>query len=152
MKRKLMVLLITTAALIPAAVKAQEYGIPQNLLIEQFSQSSTDSQIVIRVRKAGDHSNLCGSEIRRAGALPGDGFDFPRPGGTSNRYDFPQPGRSNYFQLPTGTRNPDIIGCVDRARNILFVNIFKTAEQPSAKSEPAPYNPYNKPPYFNRAQ
>lgn len=152
MKRKLMVLLMATAVLIPAAVKAQDYGIPQNLLTEQLSDLSTDSHIVIRVKKTGDRSNLCGVRMSRIGVLPGDGFDYPRPGGTTNRYDFPRPGGSNYFQLPTSARNPDIIGCIDRTRNILFINIFKAAEQPPTRSESAPYNPYNNPPYFNRAQ
>ncbi|MER3432223.1 MAG: hypothetical protein C4288_02015 [Leptolyngbya sp. ERB_1_1] len=160
MKRKLTALLVATVTLIPAAVKAQEFGIPQGLLIEQSSNSSTESQILIRVRKAGDRSNLC-----RAGSQLGiavDGYDFLRLGSVANRFDFPRPDGSNYFELPTRTKNPDIIGCVAsfaarsvRSRNLLIINILKAIENSPTKVEPTPYNPPynpNQPPYFNRAQ
>jgi hypothetical protein len=136
MKRKLMALIIGVVTLIPGAVKAQEYGIPQGIL-----ENDTESQIVIRVRKPGDRSNLCG---RRMGMID-DGYTFPRPGSVSNNYDYPRPGGSNYFQLPTGAQNPDIIGCVDRSRNIVFINIFKVIERLQPTSEPSPYNPNHAP-------
>ncbi|MBD1855135.1 MULTISPECIES: hypothetical protein [Leptolyngbya] len=141
MKRKLIALIIGAVALIPGTVKAQEYGIPHSML-DSFSDDA-DSQIVIRVRKPGDRSNLCG---RRMGMID-DGYSFPRPGSAANNYDYPRPGGSNYFQLPTGARNPDIIGCVDRSRNILFINIFKVVEQVQPTSEPTPYNPNQMPIY-----
>lgn len=142
MKRKLTALMIGAIALIPGAVSAQEYGLSQGI-IDAYS-GDTESQIVIRVRKPGDRSNLCST---RAGII-NDNYNFPRPGSVANNYDFPRPGGSNYFQLPTGSRNPDIIGCIDRTRNIVFINIFRAIQNAQPKAEPTPYNPDQMPIYL----
>lgn len=141
MKRKLMTLMLGVVALIPNAAQAQEFGLSQSI-IDAYS-GDFESQIVIRVRKPGDRSNLCGT---RAGMI-NDDYNFPRPGSVANNYDFPHPGSSNYFQLPTGSRNPDMIGCIDRTRNLVFINIFKAIANPQPKAEPAPYNPNQTPIY-----
>lgn len=145
-------LLMMSAIALPTTAIAQEYGIPQFLLGEGIGERGSESQIVIRVRDSRDRSNLCGngSNLSRLGI----GEDFPRPGGSRNGYDFPRPGQSssydfprpggssvNYFQLPIGARNPDIIGCLDTQRNIVFINILKTQtrEQPPATpNQPQP--------------
>jgi hypothetical protein len=144
-------ILIMAAISLPGVAIAQEYGIPQFLLGEGIGERGSESQIVIRVRDGRDRSNLCGNgtNLSRLGI----GEDFPRPGSSRNGYDFPRPGQSsgydfprpggssvNYFQLPIGARNPDLIGCIDTQRNIVFINIFKTQikEQSPTPSQPQP--------------
>lgn len=120
---------------------ANEFGLPLSIVADH-----SDAQIVIRVRTTRERSQLCGSgfDLSRLG-IDKDGFDFPRPGAGIGRFDFPRPGGSlNYFQLPAGAKNPDIIGCVDTQRNIVFLNIFKLPTQPPISSpEPSPAYPPN---------
>jgi len=52
--------------------------------------------------------------------------------------DFPHPDSSNYFESPTGTKNPDIIGCIARSRNLVIINILKAVENLPTKVEPTP--------------
>lgn len=131
------------SVLLPGVALAQEFGIPRFVLGDRGSDS--ESQIIIRVRNSSDHSNLCGSRFN----LAQDGYEFPRPGsaqngyisrsGRSTSYEFPRPsGSINYFQLPTGAKNPDLIGCVDTQRNIVFINILK----PPVKAQPTPEPAY----------
>jgi hypothetical protein len=124
-----------TGIVLQTSVSAQEFGIPASVLANQTFQRNSDSQIVIRVRSTSDRQNLCGNDfdLSRLG-VETDGFDFPRPG-SRRGYDFPRPGSSSlhYFQIPQGAKQPDIIGCVDPQRNILFINIFKLVESSTAE-------------------
>ena len=131
MKRKFtFTLLGILSLLLPSVVLAQEYGIPR-IAFEERAQDS-ESQIVIRVRNANDRANLCGSKLNLS-QFGTDDYDFPRPG-RSTSYDFPKPnGSINHFQLPVGAKDPEIIGCVDTRRNIVFINILKP--QPQAEAQ-----------------
>jgi hypothetical protein len=136
MKLPLTLSLLVGIAL-PTSVSAQEFGIPASVLTNPTFQRHSESQIVIRVRSTSDRQNLCGSnyDLSRSG-ITTDGFDFPRPG-VQSRYDFPRPGQSlQSFQLPQGAKNPDIIGCIDSQRNLLFINIFKSIESSVPTPEP----------------
>lgn len=139
MKRKLTALMIGAVALIPGAVHAQEYGLSQGM-IEAFS-GGTESQIVIRVRKPGDQLHICSASTRTLDPR----YNVQRP--ETNIY-YVRPGGSNYFQLPTESKNPDIVGCIDRARNVVYINIFRAIQNPQPKAEPAPYNPSQPPIYL----
>ncbi len=107
-----------------------------------FSRNQ-DSTLVISVRDEGDRGDLCGN-----------GFSFPRPGGSSESFDFPHPGRRigadfprstrtlgnfamgslRYFQLPADSKTPDIVGCLDPQQNILFLTIKRS--RPSLPKPP----------------
>jgi hypothetical protein len=105
---------------------------------------SPDSTIIISVRELG-------------GDVCGNGFNFPRPGGSADAFDFPHPrrrigtnefprlsrtlgnfalGSLRYFQLPVDSKTPDIVGCLDAQQNILFLNI-----SPRRSSQPTPPAP-----------
>ena len=111
---------------------AQDFGLPP-LLQQSEAFRNSDSQIVIRVRNFADRDAACGSGFNGSRVGISDGFDFPRPSGyelprsgSANNFDFPRPGGSlNSFQLPNGSKNPDIVGCIDTQRNILFINIIR---------------------------
>ena len=122
--------------LVSSSARAQDFGLPSLLLQQSESFRNSDSQIVIRIRNFADRDAVCGSGFNGSRLGISDGFDFPRPSGSgyefprssrSNNFDFPRPGGSslNSFQLPNGSKNPDIIGCVDTQRNILFINIIR---------------------------
>ena len=118
-------------------VRAQDFGLPPILLQQSESFRNSESQIVIRIRNFADRDSACGSGFNGSRSGFSDSFDFPHSGGLlsefprsgarSNNFDFPRPGGSslNSFQLPSGARNPDIIGCVDSQRNILFITIIR---------------------------
>jgi hypothetical protein len=142
-------LLITlVAALAPThRAVAQDINLPQLLLGESYSAFSRqeESQIVIRVRDVSSQADACGSGFNLSHLGGGqDGFDFPRPGSgrsssfelprSGGNYDFPRPGGMvSYFQLPVNARSPQIVGCLDNQRNILFINI-----RPQSKPQPVP--------------
>lgn len=122
---------------------AGEFGLPLSILSETVDKTS-DSQIVIRVRTSYERNNLCGTgfNLSRLG-IDNDGFDFPRPGAGIGRFDFPRPsGSLSYFQLPVGAKNPDIIGCVDTQRNIVFLNILKPPAPQPVTPQPTPVPTY----------
>ncbi len=152
MKFYAIVTIVLTAMLATTVVqtgnaKAQEVNLPQLLLGENYGTFARgeESQIVIRVRDFSGKDDSCGTgfNLSRLG-VAGDGFDFPHPGGrstltdlprSSGVYDFPRPGGSiSSFQLPVGSRSPQIVGCLDAQRNILFITI----RPPAAKQSPTP--------------
>ena len=127
--------------LFSTSARAQDFGLPPILLQPSESFRNSDSQIVIRIRNFADRDAACGSGFNGSRLGISDGFDFPRPSGSefprssrSNNFDFPRPGGLNSFQLPSGSKNPDIVGCVDTQRNILFINIIR----PQAKEQSQP--------------
>ncbi len=120
--------------LVSTSAKAQDFGLPPILLQQSESFRNSDSQIVIRIRNFVDRDAVCGSGFNGSRLGISDGFDFPHPGGhgydprsSRNNFDFPRPGGSslNSFQLPNGSKNPDIVGCIDTQRNIVFINIIR---------------------------
>ncbi len=147
--------------LVSTSVRAQDFGLPPILLQQSESFRNSDSQIVIRIRNFADRDAACGRGFNGSRLGISDGFDFPHPGGNgyefprstrSNNFDFPRPGGSslNSFQLPNGSKNPDIIGCVDTQRNILFINIIRpqvkeqsqpTQTTPPVRQPPSPVIP-----------
>ncbi len=142
--------LAIASTLFSTSAMAQDFGLPPILLQQSSSFRNSDSQIVIRVGDFSDRDSACGSGFNGS-RLGSDGFDFPRPGGQSgyefprsgrsNNFDFPRPGSSSLtsFQLPNGSKNPDIIGCIDTQRNILFINIIRP--QIKEQSPPPIQNP-----------
>ena len=131
--------------LVSTSAKAQDFGLPSLLLQQSESFRNSDSQIVIRIRNFADRDAVCGSGFNGSRLGISNGFDFPRPSGSgyefprssrSNNFDFPRPGGSslNSFQLPNGSKNSDIVGCIDTQRNILFINIIR----PQAKEQSQP--------------
>lgn len=136
--------------LVSSSARAQDFGLPSILLQQSESFRNSDSQIVIRIRNFADRDAACGSGFNGSRLGISDGFDFPRPSGQSyefprssrsNNFDFPRPGGSslNSFQLPNGSKNPDVVGCVDAQRNILFINIIRP--QVKEQSPPPVQNP-----------
>ncbi len=141
------------------AATAQEINLPQLLLGDRYDTFSRgeESQIVIRVRdwnskEGSSKADFCGTGFNFSQlGLSGDGFDFPHAGGrsrsvgfprTSGSYDFPRPGGNvSYFQLPVGARSPQIIGCLDNQRNILFINIQPPRSQPVSQPGQSPTPP-----------
>ncbi len=131
--------------LVSSSARAQDFGLPFLLLQQSESFRNSDSQIVIRIRNFADREVACGSGFSGSRLGISDGFDFPRPGGQSyefprssrGNFDFPRPGGLNSFQLPSGSKNPDIVGCVDTQRNILFINIIR----PQVKEQIQPMQP-----------
>ncbi|MCY7276320.1 MAG: hypothetical protein LH702_21935 [Phormidesmis sp. CAN_BIN44] len=139
--------LAIASALFSTSAMAQDFGLPPILLQQSSSFRNSDSQIVIRVGDFTDRDSACGSGFNGS-RLGSDGFEFPHPGGDrfprsrrSNNFDFPRPGGSSLtsFQLPNGSKNPDIIGCIDTQRNILFINIIRP--QIKEQSPPPIQNP-----------
>ena len=135
-----------------SSAQAQEINLPQLLLGESYGTFARgeESQIVIRVRNFNDKGDACGSgfNLSRLGGAR-DEFDFPHAGGrslstdlprSSGSYDFPRPGSSaSSFQLPVGSRSPQIVGCLDYQRNILFITIRPPVQQsPTSPVEPRP--------------
>jgi hypothetical protein len=130
-------------AVMPTAATAQDITLPQ-LLVSDSARSGQESQIVIRVRDFDGKEDACrtGFDLSRLG-VASDGFDFPHPGRRSQSFglpqsgnfsDFPRPGGSvSAFQLPVGSRSPQIMGCLDYQRNILFITI-----RPQVKAQPQP--------------
>ncbi len=142
---------LIASTLVSTTAMAQDFGLPPILLQQSGSFRNSDSQIVIRVGDFTDRDSACGSGFNGSRLGLSDGFDFPRPGGSRdevlrsgrfNNFDFPRPGGSsvNSFQLPSGSKNPDIIGCIDTQRNILFINIIR----PYAREQSPP--PVQNPP------
>lgn len=130
-------MLATLLGWVPTA-QAQPQGFETRSLsqISQISQAVSrtgDSRIVITI---GDGKDICGNRFSLNQVGLSDGFDFPKPGGVMGSFDFPRPGgatsslgypapigTASTFQLPQGTQQPDIVGCVDSQRNIVFINI-----------------------------
>ncbi len=141
---------LIASTLVSTSAMAQDFGLPPILLQQSGSFRNSDSQIVIRVGDFSDRDSACGSGFNGS-RLGSDGFDFPHPGGQSgyefsrsgrsHNFDVPQSGISSLtsFQLPSGSRNPDIIGCIDTQRNILFINIIRS--QVKEQSLPPIQNP-----------
>jgi len=138
---------LIASTLLSTSAMAQDFGLPPILLQQSGSFRNSDSQIVIRVGNFTDRDSACGSGFNGS-RLGSDGFDFPRPSGDrfprsehSNNFDFPRPGSSSLtsFQLPNGSNNSDIIGCIDTQRNILFINIIRP--QIKEQSPPSIQNP-----------
>lgn len=139
---------LIASTLVSTSAMAQDFGLPPILLQQSGSFRNSESQIVIRVGNFSDRDSACGSGFNGSQLGLSDGFDFPHPGGDgfprsgrSNNFDFPRPGGSsvNSFQLPSGSKNPDIIGCIDTQRNILFINIIRP--QIKEQSPPPIQNP-----------
>lgn len=121
-----------------------------------FPANQDTSHIVVTIGDP-DANNLCGNRFNLSNLGIGDGFDFPKPGGSLNSFEFPRPsgvsssfgypapiGSATSFQLPQSSQNPDIIGCVDNQRNILFINIRPRVIQEKVVLPPA--NPPVTPP------
>jgi len=99
--------------------------------------SQGTSRVVISV---GDGSDRCGSGFGWNAGL--DGFGSGLGSGSGDEFDFYRPGRAstassarsggalrefmgnqNTFQLPNNQQQPDIVGCIDYSRNIVFINL-----------------------------
>lgn len=113
--------------------------------------SQPESTIVITVRdfKASDPCGNRFSFPRPGNTL--DSFDFPHPGQAIGFSDFPRPGGVTnfsgiptetrlvrYFQLPAASPNPDIVGCLDTRRNVLFITIKSQQRQETVPAPAAP--------------
>jgi hypothetical protein len=137
-----------------AATSATAQDLSQIVSGSTFSRGQ-DSTLVISVRDEGDRGDLCGN-----------GFSFPRPGGSSESFDFPHPGRRisadfprsprtmgnvalgslRYFQLPADSKTPDIVGCLDPQQNILFLTIQRSRPslpKPPVSAPAVPSSPGN---------
>lgn len=139
--------LAIASTLFSTSAMAQDFGLPPILLQQSSSFRNSESQIVIRVGNFTDRDSACGSGFNGS-RLGSAGFEFPHPGGDEfprsrrfNNFDFPRRGGSSLtsFQLPNGSKNPDIIGCIDTQRNILFLNIIRP--QIKEQSPPPTQNP-----------
>ncbi len=135
---------LIASTLVSTSAVVQDFGLPPILLQQSGSFRNSESQIVIRVGNFTDRDTACGSGFNSS-QFGSDGFDFPHPGrrgneflrsGRANNFDFPRVGSSsiNSFQLPNGSKNPDIIGCIDTRQNILFINIIR----PDVKEQTPP--------------
>lgn len=118
-----------------------------------------ESRIVISVREFSAKDNLCESRFGYAysasaagSTYAGDwgGFDFPHAGRSRAIDDFPHPSKpthtfsrslSRSFQLPAGSANPDIVGCVDTQRNVVFIHIKPQQKLPTQLSPSIPIPP-----------
>jgi hypothetical protein len=112
------------------------------------SANQPETHIVITIG-SGDRT-ACGSRFNLSRVGMGDGFDFPKPG-SGRSTDFPSPsgsysslgypaamGSTREFQLPAAVPSPDVVGCVDAQRNILYLTIHPRVLYKTAPKEPTP--------------
>lgn len=158
---------IVPVVTLPNSVLAQ---VDQSRLLPNSIYSTVsrnqESRIVISVREFSQKDNLCESRFGYV-VSDGDASSFAT-GGDWGGFDFPHAGRrraenfshssqsirtfssrvSRSFQLPAGSANPDIVGCVDTQRNVVFIHIKPQQKLPTQLSPSVPVPPPQQSPPF----